>query len=328
MMKKKGNINIAKFNFFKTNSIATALVYIIMIIVFIITAPQTFLHYRIYMSFLSIIPFSLIMALGLTFLITAGEIDLSFPGVMVISSLVFAYIFNSTGSTVLALIMGLITGIIAGFLNGIIVTKFKIPSIVVTLAMQFVWQGLALVLSRAKQISLGVLREFLLYKVLVGKIGGIFPSQSLWALGLAILLGILLNRHNFGEKIMFIGDNSKAARMMGINVDWTIIQAFMLMGLLSSFSSILLSLELSGWWPTFGPGYLLIVIAAVFIGGTSIYGGEGTIFGTVIGAFIIGSMTAGIVAAGVQAFWTKFVQGIVLLISVIINTFINKKRGL
>jgi simple sugar transport system permease protein len=327
MMEKRKNINIGKFNFLRLNSIATFLVYIVMIIVFIITAPQAFLHYRIYMSFLSIIPFSLIMALGLTFLVIAGEIDLSFPGVMVISSFVFAYIFNSTGSSILALIMGLSTGIIAGFLNGIIVTKFKIPSIVVTLAMQFIWQGLALVLSQANQITLGVLREFLLFKVLVGKIGGVFPAQSLWALALAIFLGILLNRHYFGEKILFIGDNSEAARMMGINVNWTIVQAFMLMGLLSSFSSILLSLELSGWWPTFGPGYLLIVIAAVFIGGTSIYGGEGTILGTTIGAFIIGSMTAGIVAAGVQEFWTKFVQGIVLLVAVIINTFLNKRKG-
>lgn len=113
--------------------------------------------------------------------------------------------------------------------------------------------------------------------------------------------------------------------MMGVNVDKTIIQIFMLSGVLAAFSSVLLACEMVIWWSTQGPGYLLITIAAVFIGGTSIYGGEGTIFGTVVGAFIIGSITTGIVASGVGGFWTELVVGLVLLVAVFINTFISRR---
>ena len=214
-----------------------------------------------------------------------------------------------------------------GFLNGIIIAKIGIPSIIVTLGTRFIWAGLALVLSQGKTLAIGGVRQSILFKVLVGRIDGIFPTQAIWAFGLEIFFGFILNRHRFGEDVMFIRDNREAARMMGVNVNRTIIQVFMLMGLLAAFSSVLLSHEMVGWWPTLWPGYLLITIAAVFIGGTSIYGGEGTIFGSVVGAFIVGSITAGIVASGVRGFWTKLIVGLVLLIAVLLNKFMSKQKS-
>jgi simple sugar transport system permease protein len=163
-----------------------------------------------------------------------------------------------------------------------------------------------------------------LHDVLVGRVGGIFPAQALWAFGLAILLGFVLNRHRFGEHTMFVGDNKEAARMIGVNMVRTMIGIFVLNGALAAFSSVLLALEMVTWWPTQGPGYLLITVAAVFIGGTSIYGGEGTVFGTVFGAFIVGSLTAGITASGVGGFWTQLVVGLVMLGAILTNVLVGK----
>jgi simple sugar transport system permease protein len=303
------------------------LVYIVIIGIFMITAPRTFLSYRIYMAFLSTVPFSLIMALGLTFVIIAGEIDLSFTGVMVFSGFIFSYLYITTGNTILALVASLISGAIIGILNSIIIAKIGVPSIITTLGTQFIWAGLALVLSKGKTLSISDIRQTVFYEAFVGRIGGVLPTQALWAFGVAIILGFILNMHKFGEHVMFLGDNREAARMMGVNVNKTIIQVFTLIGILGAFSSVLLSLEMTGWWPTQGPGYLLITIAAVFIGGTSIYGGEGTIFGTVVGAFIVGSITAGIVASGVEGFWIRLVVGLVLITAVILNTFIARRRS-
>ena len=302
-------------------------VYVVLIGAFMIAAPRVFFGYRIYMAFLSTIPFALIMALGFTFVIIAGEIDLSFPGVMCLSSFFFANILTTTGSSTLALLACLISGIIMGLINGVVVTRTRIPSMIVTLGTQFVWIGVALVLSDAGMYALGYIRGSLIFNTFVGRIGGLFPTQSLWAFGLAILLGLFLNRHRFGEAAMFSGGNREAARMLGINTDKVVIQVFVLMGLLTAFAGMLLTLDMAGWWPTYGPGYLLVTIAAVFIGGTSISGGEGTILGTVVGAFIIGSMTAGIVASGVQEFWVKLMQGVILLAAVYINKVLARKAA-
>jgi len=319
MNAKNNKISLFGSRGFRTYAIV--LVYVVIIGIFMIAAPRAFLDYKIYMAFLSTIPFSLIMALGLTFVIIAGEIDLSFTSIMAFSGFIFTYVFIHTGSTILAFIASLFAGLVAGFINGIIVAKVKVPSIIATLGTQFFWAGLAVVLSSGRSLIINKIR----YKIFVGRIGGVVPAQAVWAFGLAVILSLILNKHRFGESVMFIGDNRDTARMMGVNVDKTLVQIFMLSGVLAAFASVLLACEMVTWWATQGPGYLLITIAAVFIGGTSIYGGEGTIFGTVVGAFIIGSITAGIVASGVGGFWTQLVVGLVLLSAVFINTFVSRR---
>jgi simple sugar transport system permease protein len=190
----------------------------------------------------------------------------------------------------------------------------------------FIWSGFSIVLSQGIQVVISETRSLVISKVFVGRLGGIVPAQALWAFGLSVVFGYILHRHKFGEHAMFIGDNKEAARMLGVNVDRTLISIFILNGLLAAFSSSLLALEMVTWWPQQGPGYLLTTIAAVFIGGTSIYGGEGTIFGTVFGALIVGSITAGITASGVGGFWTQLVIGLVMLIAIVTNTVIGKQR--
>ena len=145
------------------------------------------------------------------------------------------------------------------------------------------------------------------------------PVQALRGLALAVVLWFVLNRHRFGEHLLFIGDNPRVAEVVGINVAREKIRLFTLMGLLGAFAAVLLTMENKNFFNTQGAGYLLTVIAAVFIGGTSIFGGKATIVGSFVGAFIIGMIEAGLVATGIQGFWVRAVVGLVFLAAVIIH---------
>jgi len=175
---------------------------------FIIGAPNIFLAPDMYYSFMSTIPFMTIMALALTPVIICKEIDLSFPSIMGFSAWMFASLSASTGNPILALIISLVTGFLAGLLNGILVVKVGIPSLIVTIGTMFFWKGLVLVFSAAAGgITLVPLRGTILFKSLVGRIGGVVPAQALWAVGIAFIFWLILNRHKFGAHIFFTGDN-------------------------------------------------------------------------------------------------------------------------
>jgi simple sugar transport system permease protein len=274
---------------------------------------------------MSTIPFMTIMALALTPVIICKEIDLSFPSVMGFSGWVCMAVFTSTGNVTLAVVSSLITGLLAGFLNGILVAKVGVPSLIVTMGTMFFWKGLILVCSGVTGGSLAAAKGTILFQSLVGKIGGIIPAQALWALGLAFLFWLILNRHKFGSHIFFTGDNIESARMMGIPVNRVRILVFAQLGFFAAFAGILANFELLYWWTTAGSGYLLKTIAAVFLGGTSAFGGMGTIFGTFIGCIIIGSLESGIVGVGLSGFWTQLFYGLIIVISVSIHSILRKK---
>jgi len=277
---------------------------------FIVRDPKTFLNFGIYYSFMSTIPFMAIMALALTPVIICKEIDLSFPSIMGFSGWVCMAVFTSTGSVTLAVVSSLITGFLAGFLNGILVVKVGVPSLIVTMGTMFFWRGLILVCSGGS-----------------GGMGGpLAPAQALWAVGIAFIFWLILNRHKFGAHIFFTGDNIESARMMGIPVNKVKILVFTQLGFFAAFAAILANFEFLYWWTTLGSGYLLKTIAAVFLGGTSAFGGMGTIFGTFVGCIIIGSLESGIVGIGLSGFWTQVIYGLVIVISVSIHSVLRRER--
>lgn len=297
---------------------------LLVVVLFMITAPGTFLRGRIYTSFLSTTPFIGIAGLGLTLVLVSGEIDLSFTAVMAFAGYVFAVTMGFTGSIIIGILAGMAAGAMVGLLNGMLVTLIGIPSIVVTLGMQFLIRGATNIIAAGKATTLTQIAGTPIYNILVGEIGGIIPAQSIWFLVLSILVWSLLFRHKFGDHILFSGDNPETAEMMGISVTKTKILVFVLFGVLAAFSGILDSFRLRTWWPTLGEGYLMTTMAAVFVGGTSMFGGEGTVYGTLLGAFLIGSLEAGIVAAGLSGFWTRFIYGILILIAVTIHTVLRR----
>jgi simple sugar transport system permease protein len=300
--------------------------------IFIVSAPDTFLSSRIYFAFMSTIPFFAIMAIPLTMVVIAGEMDLSFPSIMAIGMVSFSYIYqttavidNATLRVLLAVVAALVTGAFVGWLNGVIVVRFGIPSLVATIGTQFFWRGAVLVLTEGKNYTLSYIKETFLHPLLVGKIGGYFPMQMVWLVIIAILGWVILNRHKFGAHIYLIGDNAHSAELMGVNTGRTRIGAFMLIGLISAFAGVIASFHVAYFWPSLGDGYLLRTLASVFLGGTSVFGGVGTILGTFIGAFIIGAIEAATVAVGLTGFWTQLIYGLIIVLSVIMHTYLRKR---
>ena len=308
-----------------------AMVLVVLYVVFMVTAPQVFSGYRIYMSFLQTVPPMLVLALGLTLVITAGEIDLSFASVVAFSGFIFSWIYKTfdpswAGAVWVAILLALASGALIGYINGILVAKIGVPSIMATLAAGFFWSGLTVLLAGGLSWNIKEIQTNVVHTIFTGRIFGIVPAQAFWALGLTVFLWFILNRHKFGESLMFIGDNDNVARVMGINVEATKIQLFTVNGLIAAFASLLLTIEMNTFWTTQGQGYLLPTMAAVFIGGTSIAGGEGLIFGTFFGAYIIGSLEAGVVATGIGGYWTALVTGVVMGASMVLNILIGEGR--
>lgn len=300
------------------------LILIALLGLFIGLAPATFLSSRIYIAYMSTIPFTAMMALGMTPVIISGEIDLSFPAVMAAGGFVFSSLYLETGSACIALAAALFAGMTAGLINGLIVVKIGVPSIIATIGTQFFWRGATVLSSGGLAKSMEDIREIPFHGILVGRISGVVPAQAVWTIIIALVLWLLLNRYPFGDNIRFVGDNQDAAKAMGIQTDRTKISVFCLMGVLSSFTGVFLCMEMASWWPTQGEGYMLLVFASVFIGGTSVFGGRGTIYGSFIGAVIIGIIEAGIISSGISGLWTRMVYGIVIILAVSIYATLQK----
>jgi simple sugar transport system permease protein len=324
---------------FKIEGLTVGVVLALLYVVFIRTSPDVFLKPRIYTSFMQTISPQLILALGLTFVITAGEIDLSFPAVVALAGFAFVWSYQNIDAwwgPWAGLGLALVVGAGIGYINGLMVAGIGVPSIMATLAAQFFWYGVTVLVANGKSVAMTAIQDEAIHEVFVGRIQGILPdqrgvpvglpAQALWALGLTIFMWFILNRHRFGEAVLFIGDNPEVARVMGVNVEATKIKLFTMMGAIAAFAGVLLTLDIGVFFPTQGEGYLLPVMAAVFIGGTSFAGGMGSVIGTFFGAYIIGSLEAGVVASGISGYWVQLVKGIVMAASVILNILIGEGR--
>jgi simple sugar transport system permease protein len=292
---------------------------------FIFFAPNTFLSSQIYAAFMATVPFFGIIALPLTMVIIAGEMDLSFPAIMAISMVAFIFIFELFGSVFLALTGALLMGVIAGLLNGALVVWIGIPSLVVTIGTQFFWRGASLVIRNGAGFSLVAARDSIVYKLLVGKTFGYIPNQFIWMVVAGIVSWLILNRTRLGAHIYLIGDNEKSAELMGVNTRRTRVMVFVMVGIASAFAGVLASLHVSYFWPSLGDGYLLETLAAVFLGGTSVFGGVGTILGTFLGSYIIGAIEAAIVAIGLTGFWTQLIYGLIIIVSVSLHAILRRR---
>jgi simple sugar transport system permease protein len=294
---------------------------------FAIGSPQTFFSYNIYQAFMSTTPFFAIVALPLTMIVITGEIDLSFPSIMSFGMLAFAVLLAWFGNLWLAFAGCLLAGFIAGWLNGWIIMRFGIPSLVATIGTQFFWRGVVQVLTGGNGMSLLPTRDTFFYNLLVGRLFNAIPMQMVWTVLIALVTWLFLNRHTFGAHVYLIGDNVDSARLMGVNVAQKRMVVFAIVGVAAALAGLIASLEVSYYWPTLGEGYLLNTLSSVFLGGTSVFGGTGTIFGTFVASFIIGAINAGIVAVGISGFWTQLIYGLIIVISVILQTVIGKRLG-
>ena len=296
--------------FVKTHKleISITIIAIVLFLIYFLGAPHVFTRFPIYRAFMQSMPFFGIIAISATFVVTLGEIDLSFPSIVGITSLTL--------------------GMFAGLVNGLLVTKIGIPSIVATIGTLFFWRGLVNVISQGSGIAIvdvadGTWHHTLFVEKLFNKI----PAQFIWFIVLTGLMQWVYRYHKFGNHIHFVGDNKASAQMMGINVDTVKIIAFVQLGFFSALAGIFTMYEMLYFWPTQGSGLMLTTLAAVFVGGTSVFGGKGTIFGTFIGVLIIGSLESGIVALGLSGFYVQFINGLMITVAVTIYALIQKRKN-
>jgi simple sugar transport system permease protein len=293
---------------------------------FVLAAPDTFLHADIYRAYAATIPMFGIVALPLTLVVVAGEIDLSFPSVMALGMVGFVLVWEATDSVPLAVLVSLLIGVACGLLNALIVVTIGVPALVATIGTMFFFRGLATVAIGGRNVTLAPIRESTFFRLFVGKFHSI-PMQFFWLLLVAAASWILLNRHKFGAAVYVIGDNVQTAELQGIKTGRVRMILFVLVGVAASFAGILSSLFIVSFFPSVGEGQLLPALAAVFVGGTSVFGGKGTILGTVLGAFMIGTISAGIVAVGLTGFYTQLIYGAVIVVSVSIHAVVQRRFG-
>ena len=292
---------------------------------FIVLAPSTFLSDRIYLAFAQTVPYVAIVALFLTMVIIAGDIDLSFPSEMALGMVGFVFTWQASGSVELGVLAALGVGALAGLFNGLVVTYVGIPALVATIGSWYLFRGLTLVLVNGKSYALVTANTAPSYDLLVGRLGGIVPMEFVWLLVLAVVAWVLLNRHRLGQNAYVIGDNRLAAGLMGIPIRRTRILLFVLTGVAAALAGLMTSLQIVNFYPTMGDGFQLPTLAAVFVGGTSVFGGRGTIYGTFLGAFMIGTIQAGIVAVGLTDYYTNLIYGAVILAAVAVHAVLQRR---
>jgi simple sugar transport system permease protein len=292
---------------------------------FVVLAPSTFLSDRIYLAFAQTVPYIAIVALFLTMVVVAGDIDLSFPSEMALGMVGFVFTWQATGSVELGVLAALGVGALAGLFNGLVVTYIGIPALVATIGSWYLFRGLTLVLVNGKSYALVTASTAPSYDLLVGKLGGVVPMEFVWLLVLAVVAWVLLNRHRLGQNAYVTGDNGLAAGLMGIPMRRTRILLFVLTGVAAALAGLMNSFQIVNFYPTMGDGFQLPTLAAVFVGGTSVFGGRGTIYGTFLGAFMIGAIQAGIVAVGLTDYYTYLIYGAVILAAVAVHALLRRR---
>lgn len=294
-------------------------------LVFVFTANDAFTSRDIYLAFASTTPIFALMAIPLTLVVITGEIDLSFPSIMALSVAIFTKTYEAWGNVWLGVAIALMVGMICGFINGKLVTMFAIPSLVITIGTGFFFLGVELTIMNGSGFALTDPEFNLISEILVGRTFFSIPNQFWWTIAAAIVLWFVLNRTRFGAHVFLTGDNKVSAQLMGVNVDRVKNRSFVLLGFFSAFAGLVASFEVQYFWPTLGTGLLMNTIAAVFLGGTSIFGGTGSITGAFVGAFIIGGISGGVVASGINAFYTQIFFGLVIVVSVIMQAVISRR---
>ena len=251
------------------------------------------------------------LAVGMSFVILGAGIDLSVGSVLAFSGAVGAGVMQN-GGIFFGILAGLALGTALGTFNGIVITKLKIPAFIATLAMMAIARGGTLVYTDGRPIT-GLPSSFAFLGR--GYIGNV-PFPIILMLIIFILAYIVLKLTRFGRYVYATGGNINAARASGIKVDNVIISTFAISGFLSGLTGMVLASRLNSAQPTAGVGYELDAIAAVVLGGTNLFGGEGELWGTLVGAFIMGILNNGLNMLNVSSFYQQVVKGIVILIAV------------
>jgi ribose transport system permease protein len=296
---------------------------IVLFVVFSLASPN-FLSFDNVVGILLATAVNGVLALGVTFVIVTAGIDLSVGTVMTLSAVMTGVFVTVWQLPVpLGVLAGMLTGMLAGLVNGTVVARMKVPPFIATLGMLNIARGLALVLSGLKPIYFNdtpVFNSIAMGSVLGGVIPGFqIPNAVLIFFAAALVANWILTQTVLGRYAFAIGSNEEATRLSGVNVDLWKMAIYALTGLFSGLAGVLIAARLNSAQPSLGLGYELDAISAAVIGGTSLSGGEGTILGTVIGAFLISTLTNGLRILSVPQEWQTVITGTIVIIAVYLD---------
>jgi simple sugar transport system permease protein len=264
-----------------------------------------------------------IVAAGVTVLMICGEFDLSVGSVFALAPIFTASVMNWGVPAGVAFAAVLVFCGLLGALNGFVTIRFGIPSFITTLGAMMVWRGIVLLVTGGWPPEYPQAAN-VLKMLVVGKMGMVYASL-IWYAGITLLLWILLERSKFGNWMFATGGNLNAARVMGINTNRVKVFGFVITALLAGFAGVVQGFRLGALVPSAGTGIELDTIAAAVIGGTYLSGGIGTVFGTVIGTFLIRVIDNGLIMARAPGYWFRVFIGLLTIVAVIINIGIAKR---
>ncbi|MED0660175.1 ABC transporter permease [Bacillus smithii] len=254
-----------------------------------------------------------LMGLAMTFVISTGEIDLSVGSITALSSLTAALALQSGLGLIGGVVVGLATGLLVGLVNGLLVTKVAIPSFLVTLGTMGIVKGLAMWITDTAPVP--IVNSTFNFLFGSGNVGPI-PILLIWTLVFTIIAHILLRKTSFGRQTLATGGNESAARFSGVNTLKIKLLVFLGSGLMAGLAGLLYAGRMHAGRFTFGEGDELSVIAAVILGGTSLFGGVGTVIGTVIGSLMIGTINNGLIIMGLDVSEQMMIKGAIIILAV------------
>lgn len=286
------------------------------VFIFMIFASPIFLTSGNMLALLLSLSIEGIIAVGMVNLMVSGGFDLSVGSILGFSGVIVAMAMRAGIPVILALLIALAGGMAIGLWNGLIVSKLKINPFVTTLASLSIFRGLTFIMTKGRNIS-GLPASF---KVIgQARLGGV-QLPIIYALVIIIIGDILLRNSRFLRQNYYIGGNEKAARLSGINVDRMLIVNYVITALLATFAGIVFTSRMGSSSCQAGTGWELRVITAVILGGASLRGGAGTVFGAFLGVFLMALISNALTLLGVDIYWQQFVVGVVLITAVIADT--------
>lgn len=267
--------------------------------------------------------FIFLIGIAMTFVLITAELDLSVGSILALGGILTSLAIKANIPIVLSIVLGVAFGLFMGLANGILVVKAGIPSLIVTLGTMYIGKGLVLIITQGAPV----------YPLpdAFNQIGQgeslIIPNIVLIAIVLAVIAHIALKYTKYGRSVYAVGGNKETSRLSGINIDLIRISVYLLTGFASSLAGMLMASRLGSGQPNAGTGYELLVIAAVIIGGTSLFGGAGTILGTAIGALLMSVIQNGMVILKISAYWHNLVVGIIIILAVGLDQMRRRKNG-
>jgi inositol transport system permease protein len=350
-VKRKGEDSKSGFDIAKFLGQFAPLVFLFVLIVFFAIATEgRFLNPLNIFNVLRQVSVTGMIAIGMTFVILTGGIDLSVGSILALAGMAAAIAFKGTNQNTLsldateavglgiggAILVACVVGSLAGLIQGIVITRMGIPAFIVTLGGLTIWRGLTLILSNGGPISgftpeyrflgqglipLPFLTEITQSRVPIG-----IPIPVILFMVFAVLAFVVLRYTKYGRHVYAVGGNPEAARLSGLNVKNITLSVYIIVGFFAGLGGFVSSARFNSSEAVAGIGSELDVIAAVVIGGTSLFGGEGNVLGTVIGALLIGVLVNGLVMLNVSSYVQQIIIGMIIILAVAFDRFVKSRR--